>query len=92
MPIVWLRASKNSSWRHCGSTVNSEHRFVEDSLSLWGEDAWDSLEDLCANCMKRSKVMHQQARQEFWDQLPQMYGLAGWDDLEKMKAAALVSP
>ncbi|KAJ7494264.1 hypothetical protein B0H11DRAFT_2392492 [Mycena galericulata] len=64
-----------------------------DPLLIWRGDDWDSLEmdDICFVCLTRMKILHQQARQEFWEQLPQLYGLPGWTELEKLKSAALRS-
>jgi aldehyde:ferredoxin oxidoreductase len=39
--------------------------------------------------MDSMKAAHREARQEFWEQLPKMYGLPGWEELEKMKAEDL---
>ncbi|KAJ7751702.1 hypothetical protein B0H16DRAFT_1373743 [Mycena metata] len=60
-------------------------------LGGWGEGTWRSLADdgMCNNCVVENKALRAAARQEFWDQLPQMFGLPGWAELEEMKRVAL---
>ncbi|KAJ7612161.1 hypothetical protein FB45DRAFT_1065523 [Roridomyces roridus] len=44
-------------------------------ISVWEDDgSWEMLEGVC---------------DAFWDQLPQMYGLPPWEELEQMKTAAI---
>ncbi|KAJ7119163.1 hypothetical protein C8R44DRAFT_737989 [Mycena epipterygia] len=49
-----------------------------DPLYLWFGTDWDRLLAVCS-----------QAREEFWERLPGMYGLPGWDHLEKLKMDAI---
>ncbi|KAJ7490872.1 hypothetical protein FB451DRAFT_1124434 [Mycena latifolia] len=59
-------------------------------LDVWVEDDWESLEeDVCRTCITEMKRTHAEARQAFWDALPEMYGLPPWEELKKMKAAAI---
>ncbi|KAJ7715209.1 hypothetical protein B0H16DRAFT_1340120 [Mycena metata] len=60
-------------------------------LDGWGEAAWRSFAyaGMCNNCVTENKALHGAGRQEFWDQLPQMFGLPGWAELEEMKRVAL---
>ncbi|KAJ6630402.1 hypothetical protein B0H10DRAFT_1939161 [Mycena sp. CBHHK59/15] len=58
-------------------------------LDIWNSDDWELLSDLCGTCLISLTRTHQEARQEFWDQLPEMYGLPGWDELKQMKKSAL---
>jgi len=58
-------------------------------LDLWGSEEWEWLEDLCPACLAVLKKTHQDARQAFWDKLPELYGLPPWEELEKLKAAAI---
>ncbi|KAJ7464358.1 hypothetical protein FB451DRAFT_1094147 [Mycena latifolia] len=52
---------------------------------------WYELKDngLCETCLKSAKAMHESARQKFWDELPGMFGLPRWDELEEMRETAL---
>ncbi|KAJ7119172.1 hypothetical protein C8R44DRAFT_673527 [Mycena epipterygia] len=63
--------------------------YLADPLFLWYESDWERLADVCGMCLRSLKGTHQSACQTFWDQLPQMYGLPGWEELEKMKADSL---
>ncbi|KAJ7119177.1 hypothetical protein C8R44DRAFT_673540 [Mycena epipterygia] len=63
--------------------------YLADPLFLWYGQDWQRLADACNICLESLKVNHQRARQMFWDQLPQMYGLPGWEELERMKADTL---
>lgn len=63
--------------------------FEGDPLYLWFGTDWDRLSDACRDCVGWMKFSHQQARQEFWDQLPAMYGLPNWRHMEKLKEAAI---
>ncbi|KAJ7031839.1 hypothetical protein C8F04DRAFT_1109261 [Mycena alexandri] len=60
-------------------------------LGVWVEGTWRAFAGigLCDSCVVESKALHAAAIQEFWDQLPQMFGLPGWEELEEMKRAAL---
>ncbi|KAF8209357.1 hypothetical protein K438DRAFT_1572499 [Mycena galopus ATCC 62051] len=62
-----------------------------DPLLLWcdADDDWGRLNDACETCIESLKRTHEEARQAFWDQLPEMYGLPGWNQLRQMKTAAL---
>ncbi|KIM42686.1 hypothetical protein M413DRAFT_408695 [Hebeloma cylindrosporum] len=51
-------------------------------LEVMEDGDWDPfLGDLCALCLQVSKVRFQQARQEFWETLPEIYGLPKWEVL-----------
>ncbi|KAJ7751705.1 hypothetical protein B0H16DRAFT_1724068 [Mycena metata] len=65
--------------------------FSANPLAVWGEGIWRNLADggMCDGCVVENKALHAAARQEFWDQLPQMFGLPGWAELEEMKRVAL---
>lgn len=60
-----------------------------DPLFLWSWLDWDSLGSACETCVTYLQLRNQATRQAFWDQLPQMYGLPGWEELETMKMEAL---
>ncbi|KAJ7612146.1 hypothetical protein FB45DRAFT_939969 [Roridomyces roridus] len=63
--------------------------FASRPLSVWGPVQWQLLKDLCPTCRSALETKHKAARQAFWDKLPEMYGLPSWDELEKMKIAAI---
>ncbi|KAJ7684250.1 hypothetical protein DFH06DRAFT_968282 [Mycena polygramma] len=59
-------------------------------LNMWVPDDWDSgFLEVCAICRTELKKTHEDARVDFWDKLPEMYGLPAWPELEEMKAAAI---
>ncbi|KAJ7119090.1 hypothetical protein C8R44DRAFT_673414 [Mycena epipterygia] len=58
-------------------------------LDIWNSDDWDILQDVCPACLAVLRETHQHARQAFWDKLPGIYGLPSWEELEKMKEAAI---
>ncbi|KAJ7910693.1 hypothetical protein B0H13DRAFT_2329077 [Mycena leptocephala] len=58
-------------------------------LDVWGGDDWILLDDLCPACLAVLKQTHKDARQAFWDKLPEIYGLPEWEELERLRAAAI---
>ncbi|KAF7353919.1 BTB domain-containing protein [Mycena venus] len=58
-------------------------------LALWSKDDWKLLEGLCPICLVVLKRTHRSARHAFWDKLPEMYGLPQWEELERLKTAAI---
>lgn len=59
-------------------------------LFIWGPGDWELLEnDICSICLTSLKQTHQEARQKFWDDLPGIYDLAPWTELEQMRTAAI---
>ncbi|KAJ7119085.1 hypothetical protein C8R44DRAFT_625218 [Mycena epipterygia] len=58
-------------------------------LDIWLSTNWKKLRNVCPACLAVLKRTHKDARRAFWDRLPTMYGLPPWDELEKMKAAAI---
>ncbi|KAJ7494274.1 hypothetical protein B0H11DRAFT_2392517 [Mycena galericulata] len=64
-------------------------RYPSVPLDVWESGDWNLLDDLCPTCLATLKTAHQAARQAFWDKLPEMYGLPAWEELEKMKVAAI---
>ncbi|KAJ7494255.1 hypothetical protein B0H11DRAFT_1858006 [Mycena galericulata] len=66
------------------------NQYLDDTLNAWSEVGhWDMLESVCPICLAALKTEHEDARQEFWDKLPGIYGLPSWEELEKMKIAAI---
>lgn len=58
-------------------------------FSIWDESDWDYLESCCNPCLASMKAHHQLAKQSVWDDLPQIFGLPTWAELERIKAEAL---
>ncbi|KAJ7116729.1 hypothetical protein C8R44DRAFT_880084 [Mycena epipterygia] len=58
-------------------------------LDIWDATDWDKLEKVCPACVAVLKRAHQESRHAFWDNLPGMYNLPPWEELEKMKEAAI---
>ncbi|KAJ7083812.1 hypothetical protein C8R44DRAFT_53503 [Mycena epipterygia] len=56
-------------------------------LAAWGDDEWQEMEDIgiCETCIEEAKALYAVARTEFWEQLPQMFGLPEWKELEEMR-------
>lgn len=60
-----------------------------DPLHVWDENDWVLLSDVCTVCLKAMKQIHAEARHKFWDDLPRIYGLPPWPELERMRMAAI---
>ncbi|KAJ7663269.1 hypothetical protein DFH06DRAFT_346759 [Mycena polygramma] len=58
-------------------------------LDIWAPADWVRLSALCEVCLPALHALHEQARQNLWDRIPQMYGLPPWAELEKLKQAAI---
>ncbi|KAF7308000.1 hypothetical protein MKEN_01161700 [Mycena kentingensis (nom. inval.)] len=63
--------------------------YLSQPLVLWAPDDWDQMEDQCAACLAELKLQHATALEAFWEELPSMYDLPPWKDLEEMKRAAI---
>ncbi|KAJ6460070.1 hypothetical protein C8R47DRAFT_1027932 [Mycena vitilis] len=57
-------------------------------LSAWRASDWKRLK-VCDVCMSNMKEKHQRALQSFWDELPSIFRLPPWSELEKLKAEAM---
>ncbi|KAJ7639986.1 hypothetical protein DFH06DRAFT_1334900 [Mycena polygramma] len=57
-------------------------------LEIWTADDWNGLE-ACKDCLSSMKATHREAKQALWNELPKIFGLPSWGDLETMKAEAL---
>lgn len=55
--------------------------FANDPLGVWDEDSWIHLDDMCELCMAVNRKMHREARELFWNNLPDMFDLPKWGDL-----------
>ncbi|KAJ7266471.1 hypothetical protein B0H12DRAFT_1259100 [Mycena haematopus] len=62
-------------------------------LEIWEENDWEVVAgDLCAACIAECRKTHAAGRQEFWNRMPEIFGVNyRWDELEKLKKAALHS-
>ncbi|KAJ7464364.1 hypothetical protein FB451DRAFT_1094162 [Mycena latifolia] len=62
-------------------------------LDAWVKSDWKKMEQsgICETCMEEAKTIHVAARRAFWDQLPQMFGLPPWAELEEMRRVALAT-
>ncbi|KAJ7639612.1 hypothetical protein DFH06DRAFT_1001814 [Mycena polygramma] len=61
-------------------------------LDILGESHWKTIgERLCENCTEEAFSLHNAAKQNCWDGIPEMFGLPGWDILEGMRTAALAT-
>ncbi|KAF7295889.1 hypothetical protein HMN09_01132600 [Mycena chlorophos] len=61
------------------------------SLDLWShtKSEWASFRGICAACLKELKKQHMAARKKLWQDLPGIYGLQPWVELEKLKEEAI---
>ncbi|KAJ7796009.1 hypothetical protein B0H14DRAFT_3552578 [Mycena olivaceomarginata] len=57
-------------------------------LELWRRTHWSDL-DVCEDCLVYMKETHKDAQQKLWSNLPKIFGLDDWKQLEAMKAEAL---
>ncbi|KAJ6543027.1 hypothetical protein B0H19DRAFT_1000755 [Mycena capillaripes] len=64
-------------------------RFPAIPLGIWTESDWSRLSALCATCLPELRKAHEQARQDLWARIPEMYSLPPWEELEKLKQAAI---
>ncbi|KAJ6480323.1 hypothetical protein C8R45DRAFT_1005190 [Mycena sanguinolenta] len=61
---------------------------ISDPLGSYKE--WSPFEGkICGYCLAESEKYHRAARRGLWEELPGIYGLPGWEVLERMKAEAL---
>lgn len=55
-------------------------------LNIWDDSDWKKLgNDICTACLTRAKAAHRKARHTIWDDIPGMYGLPSWQELEMLK-------
>ncbi|KAK7040550.1 BTB domain-containing protein [Favolaschia claudopus] len=57
-------------------------------LRIWEAQDWVHV-DVCDACLADMKREHQLAKQNFWDNLPAIFDLPEWSELEKIKTEAL---
>ncbi|KAK6969107.1 BTB domain-containing protein [Favolaschia claudopus] len=82
-------ASKFAMRRHMESIRNRPFsRAPTMPLNLWRMSDWEGL-PVCTACLESMKAKHEEAKQEHWDSIPEMFELPSWTELEKLKAEAL---
>ncbi|KAF7289709.1 BTB domain-containing protein [Mycena indigotica] len=59
-------------------------------LEVWPADLGKWTFDACAPCIRRMRRAYRTAKHDFWAQLPRIFDLPPWSELEKMKKAAFV--
>ncbi|KAJ7617626.1 hypothetical protein DFH06DRAFT_1107361 [Mycena polygramma] len=57
-------------------------------LDVWNDDAW-SWNEFCDPCKIAARSHHDNALLRFWDELPPIFGLPPWQELNIMRTAAL---
>jgi len=63
---------------------------VNKPLEVMVDGDWECfLGDLCGLCLEVSKVRFQNARKEFWERLPEIFGLPKWEVLVGMYGEAV---
>ncbi|KAJ7756571.1 hypothetical protein B0H16DRAFT_1538427 [Mycena metata] len=59
-------------------------------LYLWNDDDWQSLwAGVCTPCFHFMQKLYVESREEYWQALPEIFGLPAWATLEAMRDAAL---
>ncbi|KAJ6571179.1 hypothetical protein B0H19DRAFT_936860 [Mycena capillaripes] len=59
-------------------------------FDIWGNvHDWSRLSSCCATCVSSMRTTHWEAKLAVWDQLPQIFRLPNWKQLNEMKAEAL---
>ncbi|KAJ7932793.1 hypothetical protein B0H13DRAFT_1701192 [Mycena leptocephala] len=92
LDIEGCTSSKTCIFKRLQAMENNRANFRVNAalpLEVWGEEEWTGLANLCPACLTVLKQVHQEARQAFWDRLPSMYELPEWEELERLRAAAI---
>ncbi|KAJ7504861.1 hypothetical protein B0H11DRAFT_1979671 [Mycena galericulata] len=60
-------------------------------FGFWDEEDWDFVkgQGMCDACISAAKRHHREGLARFWQQLPIMFGLPKWEELHRMKRAAM---
>ncbi|KAJ7304565.1 hypothetical protein DFH08DRAFT_793749 [Mycena albidolilacea] len=57
-----------------------------DIVDAWSEYGWAYLaEGLCELCLQEARDVYEQAKQNFWDDLPALFDLPDWATLEQLR-------
>ncbi|KAJ7714955.1 hypothetical protein B0H14DRAFT_3014731 [Mycena olivaceomarginata] len=86
------QSSAVSAWTAEVSRSYSPQLSTRDLLPLnnWTCDDWEDFLGLCCEtCIAAMKVQHQKTRESVWNELPFVFQLPDWVELERMKAEAL---
>jgi hypothetical protein len=89
---VCAECRAKAAWTAEVSRDYSPQLSTQDVLPLnnWTCDDWEEFLDLCCEtCTAAMKVQHQKARESVWNELPFVFQLPDWVELERMKAEAL---
>nr|GAT45809.1 predicted protein [Mycena chlorophos] len=64
---------------------------IQDPLRIWTPEEWQYWYPVvpCENCITSIDAVMGETKEQFWSELPSMYGLPSWQDLETMKNAAI---
>jgi len=61
-------------------------------LELWMDADWHALQKyVCGGCLTTMRTAHYTSLEQFWDGLPQRFGVAAWGELKEMKSNALLA-
>ncbi|KAJ7611820.1 hypothetical protein FB45DRAFT_1037458 [Roridomyces roridus] len=93
LPLECLRGRLSAVKTMQGAILSDHSEHLSMPLKIWeesefGSQHWD-YSDICPSCLEWLQRQHQAVREKFWDDLPNMYGLPPWEELEKMKVAAI---
>jgi hypothetical protein len=80
----FLSVAKDEEDDDCDDSISCSTMWP---LDYWTETAWKALGRLgiCDPCMTEAKALFTDARRKYWDELPAMFGLPGWEKLEEMR-------
>ncbi|KAJ7464371.1 hypothetical protein FB451DRAFT_1403060 [Mycena latifolia] len=99
--LAFLAISKDQSstcdnWVACNGVRSEKLQYfawtsTNHALDGWRIGDWHDLRDwgLCKSCLDEAHEIYKCGRKKFWDELPGMFALPGWDELEEMRDAAL---
>ncbi|KAJ7617599.1 hypothetical protein DFH06DRAFT_1061983 [Mycena polygramma] len=63
---------------------------VQDGEDLHPLKAWDDdWSSFCTHCADSARVLHRETLQKFWDDLPNIFGLPPWPELNRMRDAVM---
>ncbi|KAF7322324.1 BTB domain-containing protein [Mycena chlorophos] len=64
---------------------------IQDPLRIWTQEEWKFWypDAPCDNCIASINAAMGETKEQFWSELPSMYGLPIWQDLETMRVAAI---
>lgn len=84
-----------ADWTRCNAVrleyAGEEGWSMRRPLEAHYDEYWVDIEasGLCGTCLDEMKEQHKSAKQQFWDDLPHLFGLPDWPELEEMRRIAL---